>query len=198
MKKILAAMIIAVVAVAGVFAAMTGMTAGKNNIDLEYTVTDTFTPKYGFKVAVGEKTAAHYSTSAVDAGKAVGKIDAGYVTISIYDMSYCNSAVAKASTVKLEMPAAWKDKDSVKTGATFSVKTTMTAVTAGDTVGTKTALETETTDTIKVAYPQSKIVDRNSYAKAVLVGTVAYEWTEDAEVVTGTATASIKVTIASV
>ena len=196
MKKILAAMIIAVIAVAGVFADMTGMTAGTNNINLEYTVTDTFSAKYGFKVAVDDGPATDYETSAVDAGTDFRKIAAGYVTISIYDMSYCNSAVAKASTVKLEMPAAWIDKGGAETGATFAVKTVMAADTTGDTVGTTTTLMNG--DTIKVAYPESQIVDRYSDAKAVLVGTVAYEWIEDAEVVAGTATASITVTIASV
>ena len=191
MKKILAIMLIAVIAVAGAFATMTQSPA---DVILNYTVTDTFSSKVGFKVAINSDPATDYvSTTAVNAGTAVGSIAAGSVKLDIYDMSYCNSAEAKYSYVTITKPAAWFDKDSIATGATFSVDddNPLIAIKTGDTVDGTTTVKPWTTDTIKVAYPQSKIVDRTG--TAVQIGTVTYKWIEDTEVVTGTATATFTV-----
>jgi hypothetical protein len=189
MKKILAIMLIAVIAVAGVFATMS---ANPSNVVLNYTVTDKFTSNIGFKVTIGSGSASDYTNTAVNAGTAQSKIESGSVKLDIYDMSYCNSAVAKYSYVTITKPAAWIDKDNVATLATFSIDADhpLTAITTGDSAaGTTTSKVTvNQVEQIKVAYPQSQIVDRTG--TAVQIGTVTYKWEEDAEVVTGTATAT--------
>ena len=190
MKKILAIMLIAVIAVAGAFAAMS---ANPSSVILNYTVTDKFNSNIGFKVTIGAGSASEYTNTAINAGTAQSKIEAGSVKLDIYDMSYCNSADAKFSYVTITMPAEWIDKDNVATGATFSVDAEhpLTAITTGDTVASSTSTSKVTVnsvDQIKVAYPQSKIVDRTG--TAVQIGTVTYKWIEDTEVVTGTATAT--------
>ena len=193
MKKILAIMLIAVIAVAGAFATMT---ANPSSVVLNYTVTDTFISKVGFKVAINSNPATddtddYVSTTAVDAGTQIGAIDAGYVVIDIYDMSYCNHATIQTTNVKITAPSKWIDKDGHETDSDFTVRTALAADTNGDSAaGIITATQVKN-DGIVVTYPASKVVDRRT--TAVKIGSVAYDWDADTQVVTGTATATFTV-----
>lgn len=199
MKKIFAIMLIAVIAVAGAFATMTQSPA---SVVLNYTVTETFISKVGFKVAINSDPATddtddtddYVSTTAVDAGTqvgAIGAIDSGYVVIDIYDMSYCNYATVQTTNVKITAPAAWIDSKSNATDAKFSVKTDLSEDTTGDSAAGITTATKVKEDGIVVTYPASHVVDRRT--TAVKIGSVAYEWAADTQVVTGTAIATFTV-----
>ena len=188
MKKILAIMLIAVIAVAGVFATMS---ENPTNVILNYTVSDTFSSKVGFTVKIGESDAVDYAGSAISAGTQVGAIDAGSVLIDIYDMSYCNHATVQTTNVKITAPDAWMDKDGDATTALFSVKTDLSADTAGDSAAGITTATQVKEGGIVVTYPSSHVVDRST--TAVKIGSVEYKWAADTQVVTGTATATFTV-----
>ena len=188
MKKILAAMIIAVIAVAGVFATMT---ANPSSVVLNYTVEDKFTSNIGFKVTIGSGDASEYTNSVINAGTAQSKIGAGSVKLDIYDMSYCNHATVQTTNVKITAPAAWIDSKSNATDAVFSEKTALSADTTGDSAAGITTATKVKEDGIVVTYPASHVVDRRT--TAVKIGSVAYEWAADTQVVTGTATATFTV-----
>ena len=147
MKKILAAMIIAVVAVAGAFAAMTGMTVGTNNINLEYTVTDTFTPAVGFTVAGVDYAGTAISLGTNQNGFAA---EADGKEIVVYDMSYSNSLLddTNKTYVTLIMPTVWMKGDIAGPTITDSTLTEST-----DFNNTKSSVTVNATNkTIKVSY----------------------------------------------
>ena len=142
MKKILAAMIIAVIAVAGVFAAM-----NPSSVDFKYTVTDKFTSAVGFTVD-GEE----YEGTAISLGTNQNGFAAETTgkEIVVYDMSYSNSLNddTHATYVTLTMPTAWEK------GAVEGPAINATALTKSNSFdATKSSVTVVATNkTIKVLY----------------------------------------------
>ena len=144
MKKILAAMIIAVVAVAGVFAAMN---SNPSSVELKYTVTDQFTSSVGFTVA-GEE----YEGNAISLGTNQNGFAAETTgkKIVVYDMSYSNSLKNNtyATYVTLTMPTDWMKGDIAGPKITASTLKKST-----DFNNTKSSVKVDATNkTIKVLY----------------------------------------------
>lgn len=179
MKKILAAMIIAVVAVAGVFAAM-----NPSSVDFKYTVTDKFTSAVGFNVA-GEE----YEGKAIS----LGSNNDGFAKetkgkeIVVYDMSYSNSLNNNtySTYVTLTMPAVWMKGDIAGPTITASKLKKST-----DFNKTKSSVTVDAENkTIKVSY-KAGIADYTTTPNPL----ASFKLTWDAKVVeAGDYTAAVKV-----
>ena len=196
MKKILAAMIIAVIAVAGVFATA-NQPKGPNKIQLDYQVKEIFLPAYGFLYGTDSTFSTDKGTYAINDGlknqptvATDNGIKANSVKIKLYDLSYSNLPAGTGYTMKVTIdPTATKWRSPATDGHYTSTTSTFTITSANNSITIDSNLN-KGSDT--VVYTNG-LVDHTG-TKQSLMGTFEISWLADPLAPAGKYTADIKVT----
>lgn len=226
MKKILVAMIIAVIAVAGVFAATTN---GATQLNLQYKIQNTWKPEFTINYITGNVAiadslgslsitteATENNNNAIDNVITFGdenteEFSAGYVAVALIDKtSYCLKTTGRSIIYSVSLLDGSNSSTSCKwvNGTTEGPEITLSAIdntkktTELTARGITTAVSSSTTEkTLTVTYEGSNVAHTStSDVVALEVGRLSASWDAGAneDLAAGTYTATMVVTVTGI